>query len=591
MRTTLGYSIGLILLFIFIYTRFINISWGLPYPFHPDERNMAVALQQLHCSLPIYGDSFNLKECFNPHFFAYGQFQLYMGYIIISLYHIVIMPLNSPLFGKVTFTEATIVLRLISVFASATTILLGISIVQLLQKKHEKITFSSISLALIFSPGLIQMAHFGTTESLLTCFYTALIYFTLRVMKMPSFISKYVYLVAFICGMAVATKISAILFFGLPTFYFISQLKTEHITEVFFRVVLFSVIASFTGIILSPFNIIDLPNFLSSMNYESAVALGQVDVFYTKQFANTIPVIYQFVKIFPYALGLPVVVGFIAGLFLLPYSKQMNLLRFSFLLYFLPTAFMYTKWSRFMAPVFPVMIIISVLFLLRAYQFIEEMTPKSRIALPVLHMGVLGLFCINGIAFLSIYTQYDTRFQVSDWIYQNLSPGTQMLGETANVVDLPITTPRNPNPKVGYRAIPFNFYDLDKDSALQNDLISLKENSEYILIPSRRVFKDYTCVSADSGAMQKRTQLSGYQTNTCELLNQSYPQLSLYYQQLFSGSLGFITLKKFTSYPTLKVFGHLLTFPDEEAEETWTVFDHPVIRIYKRLSSVHSVSS
>ena len=166
-----------------------------------------------------------------------------------------------------------------------------------------------------------------------------------------------------------------------------------------------------------------------------------------------------------------------------------------------------------------------------------------------------------------------------------------MLGETANVVDLPITTPRNPNPKVGYRAIPFNFYDLDKDSALRNDLISLKENSEYILIPSRRVFKDYTCVSADSGTMQKRTQLSGYQTNTCELLNQSYPQLSQYYQQLFSGSLGFITFKKFTSYPTLKVFGYLFTFPDEEAEETWTVFDHPVIRIYKRLSSVHSVSS
>ena len=40
---------------------------------------------------------------------------------------------------------------------------------------------------------------------------------------------------------------------------------------------------------------------------------------------------------------------------------------------------------------------------------------------------------------------------------------------------------------------------------------------------------------------------------------------------------------EFTSYPEISFFGTtLIDFPDENAEETWTVFDHPVIRIYKK---------
>jgi hypothetical protein len=52
---------------------------------------------------------------------------------------------------------------------------------------------------------------------------------------------------------------------------------------------------------------------------------------------------------------------------------------------------------------------------------------------------------------------------------------------------------------------------------------------------------------------------------------------------LFDGKLGFKKVAEFSSYPTIKLFNRkIFEFKDEEAEETWTVFDHPVIRVYKK---------
>ena len=34
--------IWLLIIGLLVYSRFINLGWGLPYPMHPDERNMAM---------------------------------------------------------------------------------------------------------------------------------------------------------------------------------------------------------------------------------------------------------------------------------------------------------------------------------------------------------------------------------------------------------------------------------------------------------------------------------------------------------------------------------------------------------------------
>ena len=60
-----------------------------------------------------------------------------------------------------------------------------------------------------------------------------------------------------------------------------------------------------------------------------------------------------------------------------------------------------------------------------------------------------------------------------------------------------------------------------------------------------------------------------------QILKQKYPILNKYYDDLFSGKLGFTKVAEFSA-----------GLNDEQAEETWTVFDHPVIRIYKKAKSL-----
>ena len=56
-----------------------------------------------------------------------------------------------------------------------------------------------------------------------------------------------------------------------------------------------------------------------------------------------------------------------------------------------------------------------------------------------------------------------------------------------------------------------------------------------------------------------------------------YPFTSRYYDKLFDGILGYTLIQTFSSYPTL--WG--LEINDDGAEETFQVFDHPVVHIFK----------
>jgi len=159
---------------------------------------------------------------------------------------------------------------------------------------------------------------------------------------------------------------------------------------------------------------------------------------------------------------------------------------------------------------------------------------------------------VPGLAYLSIYQNPDVRFQASDWIYKNIPNNSYLLFETANVVDIPIPSPGQ-NPDLSYQTVSFNFYDLDQSPELQSVLKNHLEEADYIFVPSRRIFANHP--------------------------KEKYPVLNKYYEDLFSGKSGFEKVAEFKSFPKIKN----LIFPDEQAEETWTVFDHPVIRIYKKV--------
>jgi len=557
----IGYRLLVIGLFILLaYSMFVNIGWGLPYPMHPDERNMANAVHQLNCKFPISNFQFpnkfqfsinNFQNCFNPHFFAYGQLPLYLGYIITFLLNV----------------DATIGLRIISAIASVISFIVIIKIIKIITKKESPFLTLISSLLIIFSPYAIQFAHFGTTESLLMIFYLIIIYFSLLFVDRKISTLSFVINISMFVGLSMATKVSSLLFlippFTVLLFNTISLKKKNSIISsknsvIFYLYVLMSKIIdvfilgflSFVVFcIFAPHNLLNFNDFISSINYESDVALGRSLVFYTRQFFDTIPILFQFEEVFPYVFGWPVfILGALGFAGLSWKDKMINFLRFAFLIYFIPSAIIYAKWSRFMAPIFPLITIFAILFIL-----------KIKI-IKIIKIIIIIIAIIPGIAYLSIYQNPDIRFQASEWIYKNIPNESYVLSETANVVDIPIESESYKVHKV-YQVISFNFYDIDESTILQQELADHLAKADYIFVPSRRIFANHS--------------------------KQKYPILNKYYEDLFSGKLGFVKVAEFNSYPKIEIFGKtLITFPDEQAEETWTVFDHPVIRIYKKVKSV-----
>jgi hypothetical protein len=378
-------------------------------------------------------------------------------------------------------------------------------------------------LFIIFNPGLIQIAHFGTTESILTFVLVFNIYIAFLLKEKIKL--QYLFWSALITGIGIGSKITAVIFI-LPIIF---SLKFNLLFTFYYLL-----ITGLFSLLFTPYYLINFSEFISSMNYETGVATGKIKVFYTNQFLHTIPYLFQFKRIFPYVSGLPIFILSIFGFLSLFKKKVFNsnyfLLLFPCLIYFVYFGQLYTKWVRFMAPVFFVFPFLAVLFL-----------RQIKSAKWFYFLSFLSI--IPGILFINLYFHPDIRLQASTWIDQNIDAQKMILSEAGNVVDIPLKTKKH------FRIINFSFYDLENS---QNNQIQLQEylsQSDYIFVPSRRVFKNQ--------------------------IGKEFPLSTQYYRDLFSGNAGF---KPLISFKTLNYF-----FLDpENAEETWTVFDNPKIRIYQK---------
>jgi hypothetical protein len=211
----------------------------------------------------------------------------------------------------------------------------------------------------------------------------------------------------------------------------------------------------------------------------------------------------------------------------------------------------------------------------------------NRVVLTVFYI-ILGAILLPGAGYVSVYTSQDVRFVASEWIYENVPASSSILSETANVIDVPVPVPGSEEITKQYSYRSFNFYDLDLNTGLQDELEKEIAQVDYIFVPSRRIFANHTCLRPDDYQTSLLHSLSttiakSYHDRVCAYRMRAYPKLNQYYEQLFSGELGFEHVATFHSYPRIGLGDRtLVSFPDEAAEETWTVFDHPVIRIYSK---------
>ncbi len=579
---------------LLIYTRFVGLDWGLPYPMHPDERNMVDAILRLECPIETLNTFEDLRRCHNPGFFAYGQLPLYIALIIAKIWGGIYSMFSMKYI--LNFASATLSLRVVSAIAS---IFLSISMWQLyrfLQGKIPELSISNIHLArwidacvlllLVFQPYLIQYAHFGTTETLLMLLYVLIVYSSLRYIERPTW--KWVAASGLAVGVAFATKTSALIFVAVPfvtILYslikrsYISSLRTKVYAAIRYLFV-FMIVSSIMYVLSSPHNILSLKDFINAMRYEIPVGNGSLAVFYTRQFVDTIPYLFQFTHIFPFALGLPVLLLFIFGFFVLPWKNPyIHIMRVAWLVYFVVTGSLFVKWSRFMAPIMPLMTLFAIHGFIQLFVHVDFNKRFVRLCFLLL----AGAILVPGVAYVPIYSNPDVRFVASTVIANTISSNSKILEEGGNVINIPVPPPDSTFILPYYLFTTIDAFDIPKDSDMAN-IQDLLDQADVVIIPSRRAFSSRTCLRPSDVGFDVADFLL---MKNCEKISQTYPNQQIYYKQVFDEST-FIQTAKVSSYPRLEIFGKILIeFPDEFAEETWTVFDHPVVRIYKRVNSIN----
>jgi len=546
--------------------RFNNLNWDGKYFFHPDERNVVDAIQRLDysgCIESIFHIQ-TLRRCeLNPDFFAYGTFPIYV----------------TKFFSDQDYDRTYVVIRTESAILSTLLIPLTFLITRQIINSPYKNKIALIATFFVaFSPGMIQFAHFGTFETFLTFEYILLAYALLKYLETKW--ANWFYLAALVAGLSISTKVVSLallpvlLIARLIVFYYTNRKAVMPIWRRFYTLITDVSLNAFlivivTVLITAPFMLLDFKAFKGSMDYEGPVANGSLLVFYTQQFIGTIPVLYQFTKVFPYILSPLLTLAFIPAFFTAIIKQIMITWKFKrkeanyfseliilviILAYSIFHLSLYVKWTRYMIPLIPFMIILicsglnSILIATRNHKRIKS-------NLLVIIAIVLTMYLFASLDFSRRYFSVDTHITASEWVKDNISADKLILVEPMDVGAIPF------NEAHSGRVKELNVYDLDNNR--QNDVDDFYkriDSADYIIILSNRVYP-----------LRYR-------------LSEKYPLGYKFFQALNDGTLGFRQIAAFD-----RVNGFIdakidleMTSQEPQPDETFNVFDNPQIIIYQK---------
>ncbi len=506
---------------IAVILRFYNLNWDEGYLSHPDERNIANAVSHIH-----------FFDELDPNFFAYGGFPIYFARAAADFV--------ARFTGNNTWVFDWGHINIITRFLSAAFSTLTIIPLYLLAKKVVSREAALLSIGFYtFTVSSIQAAHFGTVESMLVFMVVFLCFLSVRLINEPS-TKSYIYC-GIVLGLAIATKMTALSFIIIPL---TAHILAPHKSHKRFFALLFSTLAVFT--LFSPYTFLNWDKFIESMRYESAVATGALSVPYTLQFKNTTAYLYQIKNLFwqmgPAAFFIIPGIVFLAIKAVLEKNKIVIVFIIFPILYFVYVGLWQAKFIRYMLPIIPFLTIaISYFFILLKKEFL------------LLGRFLIALFLLITIfwamSFFSIYTREQTRITASKWIYSNIPFESKILGEHWDD-GLPLSI--SPFTEAKYKRELLTIYEPDNQNKINYYAVQLS-TADYIIINSRRLY------------------------GTLMRLSDKYPVTSRYYALLFDNKLGYERMIEFTSYPVF--FG--ITINDDASEETFQVFEHPKVIIFK----------
>ncbi|HYT35114.1 MAG TPA: glycosyltransferase family 39 protein [Ktedonobacteraceae bacterium] len=555
--------------------RLYGLNWDQGNSFHPDERQILFHVTALSWpnSLAQFLDPVNSP--LNPHFFAYGSFPLYflatIGNILAHFFPDV-----------TTFANLTLVGRVISAIFDCGTILLTGWLALLLSDdttpdRRYAWSFALLSATLVaFTPLQLQLSHFYAVDTVLL-FFTMLTIFACVALAKTEAPIRWSIVAGLGYGLALATKFSAAPLIVPIIVALLVRWNKYTLLSSLVSLLVITCITVITFLIAMPYALLDRQNFVQQISAQGDLARGLLDLPYVRQFAGTIPYLYEAQNIIFWGMGVTLGLAAFAGLIWLCWrvwrrNASLWLIVLSWVLvYAAITGDFYVKFMRYMLPIYPCLTLIAAAFLLsflpRAGAADHAETDRSLhtrkivALLPVVAIAfVLFGTVFQGLALLNVYSQPNTRIQASQWIYSHVKPGSVF---TYEQWDDPLPVVVGDQTPAVYQQATYNANGQQVTGLdLYGDDTTGKAQQLADLLPTIDVL----------------TMATDRLDKSIPRLPSRYPLTIHYYQLLFSGQLGFHLAAQFENHPNL--FG--LTLDDSNADESYSVFDHPTARIFVR---------
>lgn len=556
--------------------RLYGLDWDAGHSFHPDERQIIFHVTALSWPTSFAQFLDPVTSPLNPQFFAYGSFPIYL---LAAMGHLSGYDFHDP----ASFVRLTLLGRVISALFDSGTILLTGCLAGVLARRTKQLEEQRWHVALLasvflaFTPLHLQLSHFYAVDTLLAFFVL------LTVLACVVFVEtekpfRWAALAGLAYGLALATKFSAApLTVSLLVAAWLRWYQRRDLLVCAVALLWSAVLTIMIFFVTQPYALLDMPHFIQQVSEQGSLVHGTLDLPYVRQFAGTLPFLYQWENLVLWGMGLTTGMCALVGLcwlcWMLWRQRQIQspwlIVLAWVIVYGLIVSSFYVKFMRYMLPLYPFLVVVAAAFVIMLVRTFHQGRRAERTALlrfaPLFQLGLLllvvGGTIFQGLALLNVYSTPNTRIQASQWIYQHVAKGSRLTYEQwddalpvaltgHDPADYPQATYLDSN---GQSVTGLDLYGADTQAKAQQ-LAALLVTVNVITMPTDRLDK------------------------SIPRLPERYPLTIRYYQLLYSGQLGFHQAATFENHPHL--FGIILD--DSNADESYSVFDHPTAHLFVR---------
>jgi len=561
----------LLILFIGVFLRLYGNNWDQGWHLHPDERFLTMVGDDVKIPSSFSEYLNTPTSSFNPGnkghaFYVYGTLPLLINKVLAQQVY------------SDTYDQFNLLGRVLSGLADFFVIIILYKLIELVEKKLKLNTsikyLSSFLYAIAVLP--IQLSHFFTVDTFLNLFVWASFYFAVKIVlqKEKGIVWNTIFSGLFF-GLALACKISAIyfvpligifIFFGLVRIFSLDIRREQRslfptVLNFFFGMTLFLIFCYFAVRIGSPYyfetnNVFNpqlnksfISNIQTLKSFENPLALFPPAIQWLSKSND-----FQIRNIIFFGVG-PIYFLFaiLGGILLMRKKNGGIMVSISWIILFLLyQSFQFAKTMRYLIIIYPFLAISAAVGL---WFIIHQLKLHSnRLIYLFISSFIYLIIIVWPLAFMSIYTKDHSRVSASKWIYEKISYGSTILTEYwDDPLPLMVSDPRTRN----YMGKEVHIFDPDS-------------SDKWNIINEQLASADYYIMSSNRG------------WGSIGEASERYPTTSLFYKKMFEGTNGFMLAKEFTSYPSLRYLGIPIDFPDQWAEEAFTVYDHPQVLIFKK---------